>query len=423
VRRHLFVPVLLLPLLAACGARDPAPQLEDLALPAAAGSLAPRLAAAADGALVASWLEPDGTGHALRYALLRDGQWQAPRAAARGDDWFVNWADTPGVFAHGRLLVAHWLRRAGGGTYAYDVQLSVSADGGATWSAPTTPHHDGVAAEHGFVSWFPDGAGFGLVWLDGRNAAAEPPSSEDHASAGHDGHASAAAGAARGHAAHGAVMTIRYALFDGAGQQTHEGTIDESTCDCCPTDLAATADGALLVYRDRTAEELRDVYATRFTGGRWTPPVAVHVDSWRMPGCPVNGPAAAADGARAVVAWFTAAGEVPQVLLGWSADAGASFAAPTRIDGGKPVGRVAVVLEGDAAQVLWLEQAGATGAELRFRRAWADGTLGAPRVLATTAAARASGFPRAARIGDATYLAWTDVGGDGRRQVRVGRLR
>jgi len=414
--------VALCTVLVACGARDPALTLDDLAVPATVGSLAPRLAPQADGTLLASWLEPDGAGHALRYARYRDGRWDAPRTAARGDDWFVNWADTPGVFAHGDLLVAHWLRlhpkEAAASPYAYDVQLSLSRDGGASWSAPQAPHHDGVAAEHGFVSWFPDGAGFGLVWLDGRAA----PGGEEEEGAGHGGHAT-----------HGAMMMIRYALFDAEGRQHAEGSIDESTCDCCPTDVATSGAGALLVYRDRTAEELRDVYAARFEDGRWSAPQAVHADAWRMPGCPVNGPAVAADGTRAAVGWFTAAGERPQVLLGWSADGGRSFGPPQRIDGGHPVGRVEVVLERDAALVLWLEQRGgttpaggagaATGADLDVRRAWPDGKLGQPQVLATTAAARASGFPRAVRAGDATYLAWTDVAAGGARQVRVGRLR
>ncbi len=392
---------ILLPLVA-CAPRDPALALVDLAVPAAAGSLAPRLAAGADGSLVASWLEPDGAGHALRYARYRAGAWGPPRTAARGDDWFVNWADTPGVFTHGPLLVAHWLRKSGASPYAYDVMVSVSRDDGASWSQALAPHHDGVAAEHGFVSWFPDGAGFGLVWLDGRNS----PGGEGH----------------EGHAEHGAMMTIRYGLFGADGVQHHEGVIDESTCDCCPTDVAATAAGPLLVYRDRMAGELRDVFASRLSGGAWTAPHAVHVDAWKMPGCPVNGPAVAADGARVAVGWFTAAGDLPQVLLAWSADHGDNFAAPLRIDGGHPVGRVEVVVEGEAATVLWLEQLGTTGAELRVRRAWADGRLGEPRVLTTTAAARTSGFPRAVAAGGATYLAWTDVSVSGAKQVRVATL-
>jgi len=392
-------------LLAACAPPDSAPALTDLALPAAAGSLAPRLSAAPDGALLASWLEPDGAGHALRYARFADGRWSAAAVAARGDDWFVNWADTPGVFAHGGLLVAHWLRKSGASPYAYDLLVSVSADGGASWGAPRPAHGDGLAAEHGFASWYPrgpeHGGGFGLVWLDGRAAGGG-----DHAA--HDGH--------------GGMMQIRHAWYDAAGAQQGEDLVDESTCDCCPTDLAVGAAGPLLVYRDRTAEELRDVYATRLVDGAWTAPQVVHADGWRMPGCPVNGPAVEAVGARAAVAWFTAAGNAPQVALAWSEDGGASFGAPARIDGGRPVGRVELVLTEHEALVIWLEQGTGSSAELRLRRAWLGGRLGANHLLGSTAAARASGFPRAALAAGEVFLAWTDVGADGARQVKVGRL-
>ena len=150
--------------LAGCGKRDGALALDDLAVPAAGASLAPRVAVATDGALVASWLEPTATGHALRWSRLRDGRWEAAHTAAEGADWFVNWADTPGVFVARDRLVAHWLRKSGASTYAYDVMLATSADDGATWSAPLTPHHDGTQSEHGFVSHFLTAeGGFGLV--------------------------------------------------------------------------------------------------------------------------------------------------------------------------------------------------------------------------------------------------------------------
>jgi hypothetical protein len=302
-------------------------------------------------------------------------------------------------------LVAHWLRRSGASPYAYDLMVSASRDGGRTWDEPRPAHGDGVAAEHGFASWYPRsaaaGGGFGLVWLDGRAAGAG-----DHEQ--HDGH--------------GGPMQVRHAWYDAAGAQLGEEVVDESTCDCCPTDIALTATGPLMVYRDRTAEELRDVYATRLVDGRWTTPVAVHDDGWRMPGCPVNGPAVDALATRAAVAWFTAAGEKPQVAFAWSQDSGASFAPPARIDDGRPVGRVELVLTEREALVMWLEQSEGELAELRLRRAWLGGRLGASHLLARTAAARASGFPRAVRSGDAVYLAWTEVATGGTRQVKVGRL-
>lgn len=410
--RHALMATLLLLGLGACGKRDGDLALVDAAVPAAAGSLAPRLAAAPDGAVIASWLEPralpDGRdGHALRWARLDADGWDAPRDAAAGADWFVNWADTPGVFAAGDLLVAHWLRRhqteAGASAYAYDVVLATSGDGGASWSAPRSPHHDGTPTEHGFVSHFVTGEGFGLVWLDGRNTGGGGHEN-------HDGHGG------------GGGMTLRSARFDAAGAQLDEQEVDALTCDCCPTDIANTDEGPLMVYRDRTPEEIRDVFVARLGAAGWDAPRAVGVDRWHMTGCPVNGPAVDAAGARVAVGWFTAEGGVPRVQLAWSRDGGGAFGKPQRIDDGAPVGRVELVMRDDHAIVIWLEQAAEGAALLRARRAWPDGTLGAPRTLATTAAARASGFPRAVGAGDAVYLAWTEVDPSGAKKVKVARL-
>jgi hypothetical protein len=391
-------------LLAAC-AREPAPfTLVAADPPAQPGALAPRLSTHPAGGAVISWVEADGAGHALRWSRTEGAAWGAARTAARGDDWFVNWADTPGVTAFGDHLVAHWLQKSAASTYAYDVQLARSADDGASWQALGTPHHDGTPTEHGFVSLFAAGTGFGLTWLDGRNTAG----------GGHDSH--------DGHGGGGGGMTLRAARFDAAGAQLDEVELDALTCDCCPTDVASIDGQPLVVYRDRTAEETRDIFVTRHDGQVWSAPNAVAVDAWHMPACPVNGPAADARGQRVGVAWFTAAQEVRKVQFAWSADGGRSFSAPVRIDAGLPVGRTELVLLPDGeALVLWLEQVG-EGAELRARRVTPGGELRAPQTLAITSAARASGFPRAVLADDAVLLAWTEVDASGTRRVRAGKL-
>ncbi|HYD53123.1 MAG TPA: hypothetical protein VEA99_10860, partial [Gemmatimonadaceae bacterium] len=84
---------------------------------------------------------------------------------------------------------------------------------------------------------------------------------------------------------------------------------------------------------------------------------------------------------------------------------------PIRVDGGTPAGRVgAVMLSDGAVLVSWVERTGGERAEVRARRVSPDGTLDAPLTIATSSAARASGFPRMAALGDTIVLAWTEPG-------------
>ena len=62
--------------------------------------------------------------------------------------------------------------------------MAMSSDNGKTWLPPFTAHNDGVQAEHGFVSMFPQANGATFVsWLDGRNSK-KAPNSDGH---GHGG--------------------------------------------------------------------------------------------------------------------------------------------------------------------------------------------------------------------------------------------
>src|SRR3546814_12785264 len=78
--------------------------------------------------------------------------------------------------------------------------------------------------------------------------------------------------------------------------------------------------------------------------GRRVPDVPA--ENWKIAGCPVNGPAIAAAGNDAVVAWYSAANDVPKVQVARSTDAGDSFAAPVVVDEGEAVqGRPDVALD------------------------------------------------------------------------------
>jgi hypothetical protein len=371
----------------------PAATVADWPLPAPVGSAQPNLSVAPDGDLLLSWIErrKEG-GHRLAFARQDAATgWSAPRTIAQGGDWFVNWADFPALQAlPDGSLWAHTLVKNGAATYAYDVRLQRSTDGGATWTAATPVHDDGTPTEHGFASlWAQDKHTVGIAWLDGR-----------HTGGGHD------------HGGHGGgAMTLRAATFGRDGRKRSDSELDASTCDCCQTDAAAGADGLLLAYRDRAEGEVRDIAVARFDGKAWSAPVIVHADRWVMPACPVNGPAIAARGRQAWVAWYTAAGGAPSIRLAASIDAGRRFG-PMKIVAQGPAqhGRVDLAADADGVwmawleedrgrQSLWLARYGHDLAAEHFRLKVAD----------VTGRGRATGFPRLQLQAGAAWLAWTDI--------------
>ena len=362
--------------------------------PAGADSREPELSATTDGRIILSWVEKVGNKrYALRFATRDAGNWSTARTVAEGDNWFVNWADFPSVIAlTDGSLAAHWLVKSGSGTYAYDVNIARSKDGGNTWGKAIIPHTDQTQTEHGFVSLMPLADGrVGAVWLDGRNLKDVKGEGDEHTPL-------------------PVSMTLRYAALDVDGKLSDEAQLDERVCECCQTSAAATSEGAIAVYRDRSDKEVRDIYFVSRQQGNWTTPRPVHADNWEISGCPVNGPSVAADGRRVAVAWFTGAKDSPRVKIAFSADAGATFAAPIDVDDGETLGRVDVLLLQDgSALVCWLSGT-VEGGAVKVRRVSPEGLLGVPAVVAKTDISRSSGFPRMARLGDEVHFAWTEFG-------------
>lgn len=362
--------------------------------PTAGDSREPELNATHDGRIILSWVEKLGAqSYALRTSMRDGNGWSEARTVAQGENWFVNWADFPSVVAlRDGSLAAHWLVKSRSRTYAYDVNIARSKDGGKAWSKPIVPHLDKTQTEHGFVSLIPlpDGR-VGAVWLDGRNMKDMKHEADEHTPSSES-------------------MTLRYAAIDGGGKLSDEAQLDERVCECCQTSAALTSEGVIAVYRDRSQTEVRDIYSVRQGNGTWGEPRPVHSDNWVVNGCPVNGPSIAADGRRVAVAWFTEAGDKPRVRVAFSGDAGANFGGPIPVDEGEVTGRVDVLLLPDgSALVCWMSGT-AEGGAIKVRRIRTDGSLGPVSVIAETDISRSSGFPRMARLGDEVYFAWTEFG-------------
>jgi thiol-disulfide isomerase/thioredoxin len=388
---------------------DPiAAEVSMMSIPVGSNSSLSRLVTAADGRVYLSWVSRQDEISTLSYSKLVEGVWQSPQVITSGDDWFVNWADFPSLVVNEDTMAAHWLRMSAQGTYDYDVNATFYNAASQSWGRAITVHKDGVSAEHGFVSMLPMSEGRTFIsWLDGRNT--RMGTQEKGAEAGHDGHSM------------GGAMTVRAGIFDRDGNTLNDWQLDGRACDCCQTSAALAVSGPVVVYRDRSDEEIRDIYITRLIDGHWTEPAAVYHDDWKIAGCPVNGPAVTAQGEHMAVVWFSAKDDSPEVKLALSDDSGATFSAPVFVADETTNGRVgATYLASGKIALSWMDTRGES-AQLMLGLYDTHGILLERVQVAESHASRRSGFPVITSSGDDVYMTWTDIAGDS--QVKVARIR
>lgn len=347
----------------------------------------PSLAALGNDRIVMSWTEVDGADAAVRMAVLENSEWSPARTVHQSKKMFVNWADFSSVVAlSDGTLAAHWLELNGPGSYQYDVNIAFSSDEGRSWTAPILPHDDRSQREHGFVSLIPDAiGGLTALWLDGRayDDQADDDSFEN-------------------------AMQVRARRIIPDGTMGPESLLDERACTCCQTSaVRIDTDDIIAVYRDRTAEEIRDISVVRMNGEVWSKAENIHADGWELAGCPVNGPAIDALEMDVAVIWFTAAKGDPNVKIAFSDDGGAQFDEPLPLNLGAPGGRVDVLqlLDGTAF-ALWMEYAQGGEAIIMCRVSPKTGCT-SPKTLHINLGRESIGFPRMARKAGGAYVAWT----------------
>lgn len=345
----------------------PRPSVVQLTSPAGPPSIGPALTTAPDGTLWLTWIELASTGSKkssppapplFRFATydVRAQKWSAARTIA----------DLPAVPAHSAnfpqlVLDGHGTAFAVWPDLRSSALVTTSADRGATWSAPSPFPHTGSALRNLSL----------LRLADGRILAAWL---ESHPSA--------------------TTQLLARILDD------HSPAIllDPSVSENCPLALTAFPDGgALLAYRGRTADEVRDIRTARFRGNAWDEPRPLNNDDWRIAACPMNGPRLANDGGRVAAVWFTAADNDPRILASYSPDAGARFLLPLRLDEAKPAGHVdTLILRDGAILVVWL---GADGS-LWLRRITPDFATDEPFALAPPGTVSTKTMPRLALLRD-----------------------
>jgi hypothetical protein len=359
---------------------------EEIAAPAGPNAIGASLAAAPDGTLWLSWVEapaplapkPAASGehhhdaaatavparNTLRFATYQTAarRWSAARTIVSGHDVTTSSGDFPllAVDGHG-TAIAVWTDGKGGASW------TDSHDHGATWSEPRPWAKESPGVEKFALVTLTDGRIL-AAWLDARTMHPERKTQS------------------------------LYARI--VGDPGPDVLVDDSVCDCCQTTLTAFLDGgALLAYRGREADEVRDIRVARYHGREWERWKPLNHDGWKINACPMNGPQLASDGGRVAAAWFTAAENTPRVLASYSADAGARFLMPLQIDRGSPSGQVDTVLLHDSAMlVTWLE----TDGSLWLRRVSPEFATDEPITLAAGGNGRVRGFPRTALLRDYT---------------------
>lgn len=346
-----------------------------------------------------SWVERKDAIDVLQYSKYNNNNWSGTTEVIQGDDWFTNWADFPAIAENNGNVLTSFLQKSAPGTYTYDIKLNLYQSANKTSKNNFILHNDGTKSEHGFVSMLPSGEDqFFVTWLDGRNTAGGHGDHDDHGA--------------------GGAMTLRAANVSADGEIVNDEELDNRICDCCQTSAAMTPNGPVVVYRDRSETEVRDISIVRWMGDLgWSEPQTVFADNWEIAGCPVNGPSIDAIGNNLAVAWFTVTEGVSKVQVAFSEED--VFGLPIRIDANDAIGRVDIVMLSESeAVVSWMENIGEDAA-VQLMKVQRDGTKSEPITIARTSTERASGFPQIELLHGIIYAAWTSVGVDDLKTIEM----
>ena len=336
-----------------------------------------------NGKLSLSWVRSiRGKEATLFYAEFDNENWNAPTKIANGNDWFVNWADFPTNATNEDVLLTSHLQKSATGTYTYDIVLNLRKLNGEIIKENFLLNTDGMEAEHGFVSVIPnEKEGFLITWLDGRNTVKEMKES------------------------HHKAMTIRTAEVSKTGVIFNETQLDGRTCDCCQTSITMTQNGPMIVYRDRSKHEIRDIYYSEKKDSIWSTPKAVFNDKWKINGCPVNGPKIVSNKKHTVIAWFTAADEKPQVKVSFFEND--TFNTPIILNDLNALGRVDVAfINNDEVLVSYMES-DEDNTYLRCKRVSKQGVVSKTITVSEINSGRSTGVPQLEIVNNMAFMVWT----------------
>jgi len=281
VKHYLFIIILLLGLTNCVSPNIPLEKNTSyLPFEASSSLKTPRLSSTQN-SLVLSWVDTSASITQLRFSVYRDKQWSQAFTAAKGQNWFVNYADYAAVTAiDEQHFIASWLEQSSKTGTQYQFKIKQSFDAGKTWLATTSPLvvKDG---EHGFISVLKKDNDAFFTWISQV----------------------------------GSDYQILSSALNADNQWSANHVVDDSSCSCCHTDMAAQGSRVLSVYRNRTKDEIRDIALNSYQNQQWSIAAVIHNDGWKINGCPVNGPSISANEDSTIIVWHTFAKNIPQVKL------------------------------------------------------------------------------------------------------------
>ncbi|WP_025916204.1 sialidase family protein [Herminiimonas sp. CN] len=353
-------------------------------------ALAIGAAFAPDGALWAVGLDAQAR---LELRISRDDgrSWQAPRLLDNGGEAVAADGESRPKLAfgpQGQVVVAYTTPLSK--PYTGAIRLLRSTDGGATFAAPATVHHDRQLITHRFESIAFDAQGrLHTAWVDKRDLELAKKGS--------------------GKPAYRGAAIYHNVSLDGGASFGPDTKLADYSCECCRIALAPTPDGQVAaLWRHVFAPNIRDhAFALLGAAAPAAAPVRATFDNWAVDACPHHGPALApaADGGYHAV-WFGERAGLAQVRYG-------------RLDrDGKPVGAVLalpdeqaehadVLSAGKRVAIVWRSFDGSS----MNLKAWVSDDDGQHFILRQLARSTAeSDSPHLLRKGTQLFVIWNTAG-------------
>ncbi|MEY4562150.1 MAG: hypothetical protein RLZZ618_1427 [Pseudomonadota bacterium] len=316
--------------------------------------------------------------------------WQTPQVLDTGDDVVAADGENRPKLAFGpNLLAVITYTNPLAKPYTGQIRMLRSIDGGRTFSAPFTVHHDRQVITHRFESVGFDARGvLHTVWIDKRDltdAAGKPV----------PGYRGAA--------------VYRNESTNGGKSFGPDIKLADHTCECCRIALAPSPNGRMVaMWRHVFAPSERDHAFAELSGNAPAEPVRATLDRWALNACPHHGPglAPAAGGGYHTV-WFGDRAGVAQVRYGQLDDQGAPRGTPMLLPDERAE-HADVASAGNRVAVVWRSYDG----EATRWRAWLSTDSGRSFTLKELGrSAENNDHPRLVQHGQQIHALWRTATG------------